>query len=344
MLRSRNADLTIDATRLDASPTESGAMQRPTEQTLVGDIGATNARFSLLANGALGPVREFEVARYARFPDAVADFLNDHGDPAQVTHALLAVAGPVDGERCKLTNCPWTIDSDELRTTFRLAHVRVVNDFAATAYALPSLTAADLRPLGGGRALPGAPMAVLGPGTGLGVACLVPGATEPVVIAGEGGHATVATASPREDAVIDHLRRQFGHVSAERVVSGTGLENLYRAVAALDQIDAPSRDAAEITKSALSGRDQTAATALEMFCAFLGAFAGNAALTFGARGGVYIAGGISPRIVAFMERSQFRARFEAKGRLRPYLEAIPCHIIVHPAAAIVGLQALDRRN
>jgi glucokinase len=319
-------------------------MQRPIEQTLVGDIGATNARFSLLANGALGPVRELEVARYARFPDAVADFLNDHGEPAQITHALLAVAGPVDGERCKLTNCPWTIDGAELRTTFRLAQVRVVNDFAATAYSLPCLTAADLRPLGGGRALPGAPMAVLGPGTGLGVACLVPGATEPVVIAGEGGHATIAAASPREDAVIDHLRRQFGHVSAERVVSGTGLENLYRALAALDQIEAPLRNAAEITKSALAGRDETAVAALEMFCAFLGAFAGNVALTFGARGGVYIAGGISPRIVAFMARSQFRARFEDKGRLRPYLEAIPCHVIVHPAAAIVGLKALDRRN
>ena len=324
MLRSRNADPSLDVTRLDASPTESGAMQTPIEQTLVGDIGATNARFSLLANGALGPVRELEVARYARFPDAVADFLNDHREPAQITHALLAVAGPVDGERCKLTNCPWTIDGAELRATFRLALVRVVNDFAATAYALPSLTAADLRPLGGGRALPGAPMAVLGPGTGLGVACLVPGATEPVVIAGEGGHATVAAASPREDAVIDHLRRQFGHVSAERVVSGAGLENLYRAIAALDQTEAPLRDAADITRVALAGRDRPARRS--DVCAFLGAFAGNIALTFGARRRLY-RGRISPRIVAFMARSQFRARFEDKGRLQPYLEAIPCHVI-----------------
>jgi glucokinase len=320
-------------------------MPRPIEQTLVGDIGATNARFSLLANGALGPVRELEVARYARFPDAVADFLNDHGEATRVTHALLAVAGPVDGERCKLTNCPWTIDGDELRRTFRLAQVRVVNDFAATAYSLPSLTAADLHPLGDDRlAVPGAPMAVLGPGTGLGVACLVPGVAEPVVIAGEGGHATLAAASPREDAVIDHLRREFGHVSAERVVSGAGLENLYRAIAALDQIEAPLRDAADITRSALTGDCRTAVAALEMFCAFLGAFAGNVALTFGARGGVYIAGGISPRIVAFMERSQFRARFEDKGRLRRYLEAIACNVIVHPAAAIVGLKALNGRH
>lgn len=311
------------------------------EQTLLGDIGATNARFSLLANGALGPITEFEVARYARFPDVVAAFLNMHRDQAQVTQALLAAAGPVEGERCKLTNCSWIIDGDELRTTFRLARVRLVNDFAATAYSLPSLSAGDLHAIGGGQAVPGAPMAVLGPGTGLGVACLVPGAKEPVVIAGEGGHATFAAASQREDAVIDYLRRQFGHVSAERVVSGHGLENLYGAIAALDQREARSRDAAEITKTALDGSCRTAVAALEMFCAFLGAFSGSVALTFGARGGVYIAGGIAPRIVTFMGRSQFRRRFEDKGRLRPYLEAIPSNVVVHAAAAFMGLKALD---
>src|SRR5580704_13888429 len=129
-------------------PKESG---KPFEQALLGDIGATNARFSLLANGALGPVTELEVARYAQFRDAVADFLNRHHDQGLVTHALLAVAGPVDGERCKLTNCPWTIDGSELRATFRLAKVRLVNDFAATAHSLPSLAAADLHSIGGGR-------------------------------------------------------------------------------------------------------------------------------------------------------------------------------------------------
>jgi len=316
-------------------------MSAPFKQTLLGDIGATNARFSLLANGAFGPIANFEVARYARFPDVVAAFLDMRRDQAQVTDALFAVAGPVEGERSKLTNCAWIIDGDELRATFRLAKVRVVNDFAATAYSLPSLAAADLYAIGDGRAVAGAPMAVLGPGTGLGVACFVPGAKEAVVIAGEGGHATFAAATAREDAVVDSLRRRFGHVSAERVVSGTGLENLYRAIAALDQNDVPARDAAEITKLALDGGCRTAVAALDMFCAFLGSFSGNVALTFGARGGVYIAGGIAPRIVAFMARSQFRRRFEDKGRLRPYLEAIPSSVIVHPAAAFMGLKALD---
>jgi glucokinase len=295
-----------------------------------------------LANDALGPVTEFEVARYARFPDVVAAFLNMHRDQVPVTNALLAVAGPVESERCKLTNCSWIIDVNELRTTFGLAKVRVVNDFAATAYSLPSLTPADLYAIGGGRTVPRAPMAVLGPGTGLGVACLVPGSKEPAVIAGEGGHATFAAASHREDAVIDYLRRHFGHVSAERLVSGAGLENLYQAIAVLDEREVPSRDAAEITKTALNGTCRTACAALDMFCALLGSFSGNVALTFGARGGVYIAGGIAPRIAEFIGRSEFRERFEEKGRLRPYLEAIPSNVIVHPAAAFMGLKSLAR--
>ncbi len=315
-------------------------MHRRLAQTLLGDIGATNARFSLLTDGTLGPVTNFEVARYPRFADAVADFLQTHGERAPVTDALLAVAGPVEGDRARLTNCPWIIDGTELRAHFRLAQVRILNDFAATAYSLPSLAASDLHRIGAGRAVPGAPMAVLGPGTGLGVAGLVPGAKEAVIIAGEGGHASIAGASRREDAVIDHLRDRFGHVSAERVASGAGLENLHQAIAALEGSRAPAYDAAEITRRALDGSSPTAVAALQMFCALLGAFAGNVALMLGARGGVHIAGGIAPRILGFLERSEFRRRFEDKGRFRSYLEAIPSSVIVHPAAAFLGLQAL----
>ena len=165
------------------------------EHKLLGDIGATNARFALLAEGGLGPVEWLEVARYASFTDAVGTFLNQHCQRLRITDALLAVAGPVEDGRCTLTNCSWMIDADELRATFGLAKVHVINDFEATALALPDLTAADLYALGGGRAVPGAPMAVLGPGTGLGVACLVPNSQNPVVIASEGGHATLAAVS-----------------------------------------------------------------------------------------------------------------------------------------------------
>ena len=314
------------------------------EHKLLGDIGATNARFALLAEGVLGPVEWLEVARYASFTDAVGTFLNQHRQRLRITDALLAVAGPVEDGRCALTNCSWTIDADELRATFGLAKVHVINDFEATALALPDLTAADLYALGGGRAVPGAPMAVLGPGTGLGVACLVPNSQNPVVIASEGGHATLAAVSRREDAVIDVLRQRFGHVSAERVVSGDGLENIYQAICTLDGMDAPLRKAADITQAALDGTCPAAHAALDTFCALFGSFGGNVALMFGARGGVYIAGGIAPRIVEFMARSEFRARFESKGRLRAYLEAIPSNVIMHPATTFIGLKSHAERD
>jgi glucokinase len=313
------------------------------EHVLLGDVGATNARFALLSNGELGPIKYFTVAEFPRFADVLNAFLDGDGRPLSVHEAVLAVAGPVDEDRCVLTNCPWTIDAQELRTAFDLAKVYICNDFEAAALSLPHLTAADLHRLGDGESVGGAPMAVLGPGTGLGVACLVPGSDRSVVIVGEGGHATMAATSRREDAIIDYLRRQFGHVSAERVVSGAGLENLYRAVVAIDGIEAPKRDAAEITKAAL-GDCPIARMALELFCAMLGTIAGNVALTFSARGGVYIAGGIAPRIADFMARSEFRARFEQKGRFRTYLEAIPSSIIVHPAATFIGLRTIACRS
>jgi glucokinase len=313
------------------------------EHVLVGDIGATNARLALLSNGVLGPIERLTVADFSQFTDAVSAFLNRHSRQMSVPAAALAVAGPVDRDRCVLTNCPWTIDAAELCAAFGFAKVHLCNDFEAAALSLPHLTSADLYPLGGGKPVSGAPMAVVGPGTGLGVACLIGGSLSPIVIASEGGHATMAGTSRREDAIIDYLRRQFGHVSAERVVSGGGLENLYRAVVALDGLDAPKRSAAEITTAALDGSCPTARTALELFCAMLGTIVGNVALMFAARGGVYIAGGIVPRITEFMARSEFRARFEQKGRFRTYLEAIPSSVIIHPAAAFMGLIAIANR-
>jgi glucokinase len=306
---------------------------------LLGDIGATNARFALLASGTVGAVKSFDVAKFTRFDGAVAAFLQDHGQQSQLDRALFAVAGPVEGNRCVLTNRSWVVDAREFHETFGL-EARIINDFEAVAYSLPSLAAADVARIGGGSAEVAAPMAVLGPGTGLGVACLVPGTGNRLVIPSEGGHATLAGANDREDDIIKHLRNRFGHVSAERLVSGDGLENIHRAIVELDGIALEPRSAADITKCALDDDCPVARHALATFCAFLGSFAGNVALTFGARGGVYIAGGISPRIVGFLNQSEFRDRFEAKGRLRPYLEAVPTYVIVHPAAAFLGLRSL----
>jgi len=313
------------------------------DSVLLGDIGATNARFSLLSNGNLNAISSFEVAKFGQFADVLAIFLKEHCSQTQIHQAFLAIAGPVIDERVPLTNSSWVIDAGELQTGFGL-QVRILNDFEAVALSLPSLTSTDLAQIGGGRPEAGAPMAVLGPGSGLGVACLIDHSERRVVIASEGGHATLAPICEQEDHIVAHLRKRFGHVSAERAISGSGLENIYQAIAALEGLEIPPRNAAEITKNAFSGECQLARQSLYAFCAFLGSFAGNVALTFGARGGVYIAGGISPRILDFLIRSEFRKRFEAKGRLRNYLEAIPSYVITHPAAALIGLKSLVKQQ
>lgn len=307
---------------------------------VLGDIGATNARFALANKDAIDRVRSFEVAKFPQFDDALAAFLKEASLPiTSIRRAVIAVAGPVTDQRAALTNRSWIIDAGELKESLGL-QVSIVNDFQAVALSLPALKSEDLAAIGDGKIEPGAPMAVLGPGTGLGVACLVTGSTDPVVITSEGGHATLAGTSDREDKIIQYLRRRFGHASAERAISGSGLENVYQAIADIDGLTVDSQSAAEITNRALGRKCKIAHEALHTFCAFLGSFAGNVALTFGARGGVYIAGGISPRILNFLTESAFRNRFESKGRFRNYLERIPTFVIVHPAAAFLGLRSL----
>jgi len=309
------------------------------KQVLLGDIGATNARLALFKDGALGPVEWMAADEYAQFPDAVEAFLTKRGRPA-VTGAMLAVAGPVEANRAHMTNRGWVIDGAKLCAQFRLRRARILNDFEATAWSLPHLEPQDLHRIGAGSGVPDTPMAVLGPGSGLGVACYVPSPRGAIVLPSEGGHAGLSGSCEREDRVIAHLRERFGHVSSERAVSGPGLENLYGAMAAIDGRQVPQRDAPAITRAGLEGSCETSRAAIEMFCAFLGTVAGDLALIYGARGGVFIAGGIAPRVLEFLERSQFRARFEDKGRMRPYLAAIPTSVIVHPDATFVGLQAL----
>jgi glucokinase len=321
----------------DVSTDDLVEIPKTQRRILLGDIGGTNARFAELINGQLGRVTSFQVACFSKFEDVLRTYLSDYASTQGFTHGLLAIAGPIDHGRARLTNTPWLVDPRDLKVSFGF-DVQLVNDFQAVAYSLPSLATADLRQIGQGKAEKGAPKVALGPGSGLGVACLVEHEGERLVIPSEGGHASLAGNSDREDAVIEMLRRRFGHASAERAISGPGLENIFQAMVALDGLDMPQMSAAQITQRALKNECKLAHEALGAFCGLLGSFAGNIALTFGARGGIYIAGGISPRIVVFLARSQFRARFEGKGRFRSYLEQIPSYVIVHPAAAFLGLK------
>ena len=310
---------------------------------VLADVGGTNVRFALLTGGGLGPIEHMAVRDHRHFGDALAAFMTRQTERAAIRSAVLAVAGVVTGERCALTNNAWVVDAAELRARFGFTGISIINDFEAIAWSLPRLTGNDLRIVGGAEPVKDAPMVALGPGTGLGVAAYVPRENGAFVLHSEGGHATVPSGSPREDAIIENLRQRFGHVSAERVLSGQGLENLYRAIATIDSVSVPERTAAEITQAAIAGRCPASRAALDTFCAMLGDVAGNFALGFCAQGGVFIAGGIALHIRDYLPRSQFRSRFEAKGRLSEYLKTIPVYLILQDDPAFIGLRSLAAR-
>jgi glucokinase len=309
---------------------------------LLGDIGGTHARFAW-QDGPGRALSDIAIERCAEHPTlggAIRHYLQAAGKPAPHS-AALGIANPVIGDEVRMTNHHWCFSIGALQRELQLQRLLVLNDFEALALALPGLAADELQPVGGGAADPAASCAVIGPGTGLGVAGLLPGRARAVT--GEGGHATLAPTDDRESAVIGWLRRRHGHVSAERVLSGSGLVNLYDAISALDETPAEALRPAEVVDRALAGTDPACGTAVTLFCGFLGNVAGNVALTLGARGGVYIGGGIVPRLGAAFAASPFRARFEGKGRFRDYLAAIPTWVIVtaQPPALLGAARALD---
>jgi glucokinase len=312
------------------------------KRILLADIGGTYARFAVLSGNLLGSVRSLDVATHPQIDDAVRHFLADEQNGSSVDEAIFAVAGPVEGDRCALTNSSWVAEVGALRREFGFDAARLVNDHEAAVWSLPHLGPSDTLLIGPEAGVHGAPMALLGPGTGLGMACSVPGSAGGTVVVSEGGHMSLAATTDREATLIGLLRRQFGHVSAERVLSGPGLVNVYQAIASIDSINAPPRTPIEVTRAAL---DQTCATcqkALETFASFLGSVAGDVALLFGARGGVFIGGGVVPHIARWLTSTDFRERFEAKGRFQPYLAKIPVRIILRRDVAFLGLTALAR--
>jgi len=298
---------------------------------LLGDVGGTNARFAwqAAAGASLQDILALPTADHATLSAAIQAYLRATGR-ATPPWCAIGIANPITGDRVQMTNCHWTFSISAMQRELGFERFLVINDFTALALALPDLAAADLRQLGGGPAIPEAPVALIGPGTGLGVSGLLPGDTAGrwVPVQGEGGHVTLAASNAREAAVLQVLRDTFGHASAERAVSGQGLEALYTAVCTLDGVaGAAALPAAEISRRALAGADAACVQALDLFCGFLGNVAGNLALTLGARGGVYIGGGIVPRLGDAFAASRFRSCFEDKGRFRGYLEAIPVFVI-----------------
>jgi glucokinase len=284
---------------------------------LIADIGATNTRCALLDDKGREVAGEvFENSDFTGLTGVLAVYLDHRRTSDRPTRAALAVAAPIAGDDVQMINIGWRFSQRELKAELRLKRLTVVNDFAAVAWSLPHLTPKGLQQIGGGKSVPRTTMAALGPGSGLGVSALVPANDAWAVMTGEGGHVAMAAASREEQDVIAILRERFdGHCSAERVLSGPGLVNLYVALAELAGRGTPT-----VTPEDVTGADL--------------------AVTTGARGGVYIGGGIVPRLAADLEKSGFRARFEAKGRYREYIAAIPTYLITAPTPAFRGLRYL----
>lgn len=306
---------------------------------LVADVGGTNARFALLEGGDFDRVEIIAVADCERMEDAVAKYVAGIPAEKRPAEAAFSVAGPVTGDKIVMMNSPWTFSVEGMRREFGWKQLHVINDFAANALSVPEISARMRLQVGDGSPAENVPVAVLGPGTGLGAGGLVPTPSGWIAVAGEGGNVTLAASDSREAAIIDILRRQYAHVSAEMVLSGPGLVNLYESLCELAGKPATPSTPEDIT-NLYPGCDPQRREAVALFCAILGGFAGDLAMTFGALGGVYVMGGIVPKIYEIFRHSQFRDRFELKGRYRSYLSSIPTYVVTHPFPAFVGLKTL----
>ena len=311
---------------------------------LVADIGGTNARFGWVADrtAEISDVRTLAVADHAGVAEAAHAYIC--GLPSgcraeRLQHAAFAVATPVsDHAEMSFTNNPWRFSRQGLMQALGLDDLLVLNDFEALGWSLPGLRDHQLRahrsrPFGAGS------LAVVGPGTGLGVAGLVRAPDGWVSVAGEGGHSTLAPANDLESDLLSLLRRHYGHVSAETVLSGTGLPRLHQALGELHGEAQEQLTASVIGERATVHRDARALRTVEVFCGMLGGFAGDVALIMGARGGLYIGGGVVPRWGDLFFRSSFRDRFVDKGNYRPYLDAIPTALITDTLVALAGVRA-----
>jgi glucokinase len=319
--------------------------QPSTHTRLVADIGGTNARFALLEGGERRDEIVLACADYSDLVAATEHYLSAVdavAGPRRPLEAAIAIAGPVTGDIVRMTNHVWQFSTSQTRQRLGWKRFIVLNDFTALAMAVRHLPETSLEKIGGGRPTPDAPIALIGPGTGLGVSGLIPAASPTsapqwVPLQGEGGHVTLSAMNEREIEVFKQLHRRFAHVSAERAISGPGLINLYDALCAIEGVVPQALTPIEITRRAQEASCRICLETVSTFCALLGTMASNLVLTLGALGGVYIGGGIVPSLGAMFTSSPFRDRFEDKGRFADYLSRVPSYVIHAELPALIGL-------
>ena len=310
---------------------------------LIGDIGGTNARFAVIMDAAseAGEPQIVQTANFSTIDDAIRSAVLDRLSVAPRS-AVIAVAGPVDGDAIALTNCPWVVRPKGMFTTVGLHDIVILNDFEAQALAVVALDDRYLEKIGGGAPEPNAGRVVLGPGTGLGVAGLIHSGGKWIPVPGEGGHMDIGPRTPRDYQIFPHIEPIEGRISGEQILCGRGLVSTYRAVAKADKKTPRFTTPAEVTKAALEMADATAEEALELFVTCLGRTAGDLALVFKSRGGVFLTGGIAQKIVPALKAGNFRAAFDDKAPHSEWMATIPAYVITHPLAALAGLAAYAR--
>jgi glucokinase len=313
----------------------------PKSWQLVADIGGTHARFAKKQDRSnkLFEIASVRVSGHEHFYRALAEYLRESNGgewDALPAAACFAVATRIDDEEIRFTNSSWVFNRLEVSEMLGGIHLELINDFAAKGYGISELTHEDWQQLGGTDPLPGKPVGIIGPGTGLGISIVVPTDQSYVVLDGEGGHVDFAPITKEEYQVLEILAARFGRVSVERLLCGNGLVNIYQALGSIQQIEPMHTTPEAVSKAGMDGSDVLARHALHLFCRVLGSVAGNLALTAGALGGVYITGGIVPAILDFFHSSEFRARFEHKGRFRDYLARIPVRVVTRQDLGLLG--------
>jgi len=312
---------------------------------LVGDVGGTNARLSLvnLADGTLSNTKVYSSVDNESLEGVIVKYRQETG--AQFENACIAIACPVDGDHIKMTNNPWEFSISQMKANLGLNNLIFINDFTAMSMSAVAIDKSQMTQLGGDKIVDGAPMAIYGAGTGLGVGFLVKVAQKWIALPSEGGHVYVTTTTPREDAILAELRKKYEHVSAERLLSGQGLVNMYKAIATLNGHEVKDLEPCDVTAGAFAATPcPDCKETVDEFCALMGVFGGNLAINLLSKGGVYIAGGIVPRFIEYFKNSKFRENFEKKGRFKDMLSKIPVYVISNGDAGLLGAGAFIRQE
>lgn len=316
---------------------------------LVGDIGGTNARLGLcdIKTGEISQIENYPTADYKGIEDVIDLYLAKQTAVGfkDIKHACLAIATAITGDQISMTNNHWSFSTAAVKARFSFNNLFMINDFTAVSMAIPMLKETDIIQFGGEAPLKNKPIGVYGAGTGLGVSYLIPANNKWVTFAAEGGHVDFAPDTEEEIAILTHTKDFYqGRVSAERILSGMGLVNIYNALCKHEGVEAQLFEPKDITEKALDGSCNICERTLQHFCVLLGRFGGNLALTLGAFGGIYMAGGIVPRFLSFFEKSDFRKGFEDKGRFSEYNKKIPVFLITHPQTGLLGSGAFIRQE